>query len=205
MTALLIKVFLVLAAMAVAGVVAARAVLRGAARALGIGENDPARRALRSAERIRGHLASSRAGEMYGPVLGQLDGLVNKRLPRLAETRDRLEAHLRDKPLAELEVQLATARSELAAATDPEVKALCEKNVQLAVDRLALHRQLATVHARTIAQLKNALMTLEALEDRVASVKLLPAAPNVAKELESMLDEVTTLETEYKNLDLLPQ
>jgi hypothetical protein len=205
MTALIIKIFLVLAAMAVAGVVAARAVLRGAARALGIGENDPARRALRAAERIRGHLASSRAGEMYGPVLGQLDGLVNKRLPRLAETRDRLEAHLRDKPLAELEVQLSTARSELHAATDAEVKALCEKNVQLATDRLALHRQLATVHARTIAQLKNALMTLEALEDRVASVKLLPAAPNVAKELESMLDEVTTLETEYKNLDLLPQ
>lgn len=203
MLALLVKVAMVLAAMATAAALAARAVIGGARAALGVGEDDPARRALRSAERIRGHLASSRAGEMYGPVLGQLQELVDTRMPRLAETRDRLEAHLRQKPTAELEVQLATARSELAVATDAEIRSLCEKNVKLAADRLALHHQLEVVLARTVAQIKNALMTLEALEDRVASVKLLPAGPNVAKDLESMLEDVGALESEYKKLQLL--
>lgn len=203
MIALIIKIALVLAAMAGAAVVAATAIVGGARTALGIGEDDPARRALRAAQRIRALLDSSRAGEMYGPVLGQLEDLAGTRLPRLAETRDRLAKHLGEKPLVEMEVQLATATSELAAATDAEIRALAEKNVKLAQDRVDLYKQLELVHKRTVAQIKNALMTLEALEDRVASVKLLPAGPSVAKELESMLEDVGALESEYQKLDLL--
>lgn len=203
MLALILKVMFILAAMSVAALLAARVIVRGARLALGVGEDDPARQALRAAERIRGLLGSSQAGEMYGPVLGQLDELVGTRLPRLAETRDRLEKHLVEKPKAQLEQALLSAKSDLISATDPEIRGLTEKNLKLANERLDLYCQLELVHERTLAQIKNALMTLEALEDRVASVKLLPAEPGVARELETMLEDVGALESEYKRLKLL--
>ena len=203
MIALLWELFLVMLAVTAVGYVTVRVMIGGARMALGVGADDPARKALRMADKIRGHLESSKAGEMYGAVLTQLGELASVRLPRLAETRDRLESHLREKPLAQLEQQVLAFRSELAAAKDPEIRQLAEKNLKLASERLELHQSLDLVLARTVAQIKNALITLEALEDRVVSVKLIPSEKGVAKELEVMLEDVASLETEYKRLQLL--
>jgi len=203
MIAIIVKLALMFMVAGGAGLLAMRALVGATRQALGVGEDDPARKALNVATRIRGHLQSSKAGEMYGAVLVQLGELVSTRLPRLAETRDRLEKHFHDKPVGQLVQQVRQLEMELGAAKDPEIRALSEKNLRLAQERLQLHRQLELVHDRTVAQIKNALLTLEALEDRVASVQLLPAGQGVGNELESMLDDVGALETEYKRLQLL--
>src|SRR5262249_25867412 len=88
MITLLVRLALLLLGLSVVSCGAGRLVIGAARTALGVGADDPARRAQLLAGKIRGHLETSRAGEMYGPVLEQLGELVERRLPRLAETRD---------------------------------------------------------------------------------------------------------------------
>lgn len=203
MITLLIRLLIALTGFSIAGFFAARFLFRTARSALRLAADDPAEKALLIARRIQAALEATKAGVLYGSVLDQLNDLVQTRLPRLAETRDSLETFLHQKSQAELERQVRAIEADLAAARDPEIRSLTEKNLKIAKERMEMRRAMEVVHARTVAQLKNALMTLEALEDRVQSVKLLPEGGGMGKELGSMLEDVSHLESEYRKLRLM--
>jgi hypothetical protein len=201
---LLLRLLLFLAFTALGGYFAARVVVRTTRRLLGYDDTDPADKASQIAQRIYRQLeASAGAQQMYGPVLAQIDEIVQARLPRLSATRDRLNAYLRDKRRDVLDRQIDDLRRELASTTDPALALIVEKNLALALERLESHGRITVLHDRTVAQIRNVLLTLEALEDRVVSVKLAEKDQDLAPALEGMLDEVNQLESEYRRLQLL--
>lgn len=170
---------------------------------IGIDNQNPAERARRIAERMQGHLADSTAGTMYGPVLEQIGEVVKTRLPRLVETRERLAEYLHRKNPASLQREVNALKAELARTSDPQLRQLVEKNLRLALAGLDTQEQMQLVHDRTCAQIRNVVLTLERLEDRVVTANLASHQGDVAPQLESMLADVDALEAEFRKLKLL--
>lgn len=182
---------------------AARFVINAAKGLLGIENADPSEKAALVAGRVQKHLAASTAGEMYGPVLAQLGDVVKTRLPLLVTTRKKLDEYLGQKSRVALERDIGALRDEWASTRDAELRRIVEKNLKLATDRLEAYDQMQLILDRTVAQIKNVVLTLEALEDRVVSANLSTHDDGIATELEGMLTDVAMLEGEYRKLKLL--
>jgi hypothetical protein len=181
---------------------AARLILSLSRTALGI-EQDPAERARKIAARMQGHLTDSTAGALYAPMLEQIGEVVKTRLPRLVETRDRLADYLHRRHPKVLQREVESLKAELARTGDPKLRELVERNLQLALEGLDTHEQMQLVHDRTCAQIRNVVLTLETLEDRVVTANVAALSGDVAPQLDAMVADVEALEAEFRKLKLL--
>jgi len=195
---------LVILAMSLGGYLAVRSLYAVIQQLLGTSDSDPVERAHRIAERVYRQLeAATGSREIYGEALKQINDIIESKLPRLSETQSRLTAYLKEKPRSTLEREIEFLKKELEASNDPDVRRLVEKNIKLAVERLDTHSRIAILRERTLAQIKNVLLTLESLEDRVVSLKLAETEPDVVLQLENTVGDVNQLEVELKKLRLL--
>jgi phage terminase Nu1 subunit (DNA packaging protein) len=164
------------------------------------GEPPYLREARAIADRIAINLKSA-APAVAEKCLADIDGLVEHRLPRILEQYDRLSNHLAASASNRVADEVASLESKLLRTKDPGLRTLLQENMELARQRLGAREKMQLLLERTEAQLKQVLLYLEAFESKSVSLGVSESGDDVPAEMERMLEEITTIESMYRDLD----
>ena len=155
-------------------------------------------RARQQLERIRELLPAETDG---GVVLGELEELVEQRLPATLERQRQLLTHLTTRSEAALKTEERDIRRKLQAAKDPELRKLLERNLDLVQGRIATRQRLDLASRKADAQIRAVLINLGAFEDRLVAQEF-DTVRGAGRQVESLVEDVELLEAAYDDLQI---
>ncbi|MBI3893046.1 MAG: hypothetical protein HY303_16130 [Candidatus Wallbacteria bacterium] len=152
------------------------------------------------AMRIGVNLASA-SPEVSRKCMADIESLVEHRLPRILEQYERLTRHLSEASKSHLADEVTALTGKLARTKDEGLRSILEENLTLARERLMARERMELLTERTEAQLKQVLLYLEAVESKSVSLGVSEPGEDVPAEMERMLEEISTIEAMYRDLD----
>ena len=167
-------------------------------------ERPPLEKANEIAARIRDAIRRERdsGGELAADFEREVSQILEERLPRIIENRKRLDEYLSRLDKAAIRSEPEKAARQLENASDPELRAVLEKNLRLARERAENLERLEILREKTEAQIKLIILGLGDLEDKVQSLLLVDGDSRAAlSALDTVREEVDLIEHEYKEME----
>ncbi len=140
---------------------------------------------------------------LAGSCMAQIHPLLEERLPHIIQDYEKLSRHLRKTPEAKLRQEVETLEGRVTKAKDEKLRSILTGSLELARRRLEERGRMAMLSERTEAQLRQVLLYLEAVESRSLSLGLASPQEDVASDVSKLLDEVSTIEQMYRDMDFV--
>lgn len=169
-------------------------------------ERPPLESAREIADRIRAALRRDHGagGEVAADFETEVTDILEKRLPRAIENRHRLTEYLAHLDQLAIERDVRDFRTRLKACDDDDLREVLRKNLALAEERSTNVRRLGTLRDKTEAQIRQVILGLQNLEDKVLSLRIADGSVpgGVAGALDDVRGEVDLLEAEYRKMEI---
>lgn len=156
-------------------------------------------RARQVSERIRGLLPE--AGGSGGPLMVELEELVERRLPSALQRQKQLIEHLALKDRNSLVREQKDLAMQLAKARDNELVDLLQRNLDMVQARIDTVDSLDLASRKADAQIRALLLSLEGVEDRLLASRFAKVKAGDLQ-IEEIVQEVRLLEAAYDEIEI---